>query len=340
MSQAQERRKEIINLELIQRDNTIYTDFEKDIEDGINIDYLFCMQCYIRYSFTNGGSCKISYPLSISKKLETLKKIDENIYNYYSSLVNHCMTSWKASKKGYSVKTNFDQYALIQALGEKRFKELSFYGKSSVKSFTETLFVDGYPVNDLQKHLEYGLMTSQDIIKIQNYIKNKNHGWHTTIKRNYAVLDRTPFYDKNLKTNNILIDIDLNKSENEIIDFIKKIKNDYDLDKKNNKEGYKFKNIPKIYDLLGMKEDDIFTCDIRDCIVNSDNNKNMFEKYADILFIYDCKIAGYTNKEIYEEFTKYYHHGIKQESIKKYYNIAREYIDNQKYLSFLTGYST
>jgi len=342
MSKAYEKRKRIIDLKLIERDNIIYTNFEKNSEDNLNIDYLFCMQCYYRYSFTNGGSAKKYFLDKNSlEKLKILKSIDINIYNYYYSLMSVTPSFHEPKKQGYSVKTSFSQYALIEALGEKRFKELSFYGQSTANenSVLKPLFFDGYPVNDLQKHLEYGLMKDEDIEKIQDYIQNKNHGWNTKIRRNYVALDRTPVNEKYLKVNNVSIDVDLNKSKEEILKFVEKIKDDYDLDKKEEHKNYSTKNIPNVYDLLGMRKVEDFICDKKDCIKEEDKNKKMFEKYADILFIFDCKKACFTHKDIDEEFIKYYGYGMKSKTITNYYNIAIEYIDNQKYLSFLTGYN-
>lgn len=335
-------KEQIKNLDLITRDNKIYTNLEKSLEDSLNIDYLFCMECYYRYSFTHGGSCQVEYQCEDMldeeelKKLELLKDIDDEIYNYYSSLVSYDREFWKGSKQGYSVKTSFHQYALIEALDEKRFKELCFYGWRN----KEAIFLNGYPVSDLQKHLEYGLMKDEDIEKIQDYIQNKNHGWNTIITRNYLALDRTPVNEKYLKINNVLIDVDLNKSKKEILEFVEKIKDDYDSDKKEEHENYSTKKIPNIYDLLGMKKVEDFICDRKDFIKEEDNKKKMFLKYADILFIYDCKKAGFTNGDIALEIELHYDgKGMKFRTIANYYNIAIEYIDNQKYLSFLTGYN-
>jgi len=338
---TKKRKEQIINLELIHRNNKIYTNFEKSLEDNLNMDYLFCMECYYRYSFSNGGSCTSYLGEDIFKKVELLKDIDNEIYNYYSSLVYYDREFWKGRQQGYSVKTSFYQYALIEALGEKRFKELPFYGETTVNenSVFKPLFLDGYPVDDLQKHLEYGLMKDEDIEKIQDYIQNKNHGWNTKIRQNFVALDRTPVNEKYLKVNSVLIDVDLNKSKEEILKFVEKIKDDYDLDKKEEHKNYSTKNIPDVYDLLGMRKLEDFICGKKDCIKEKDKNKKMFEKYADILFIFDCKKAYFTHNDINEELIKYYGYGMKSSTITNYYNIAIEYIDNQKYLSFLTGYN-
>lgn len=56
-------------------------------------------------------------------------------------------------------------------------------------------------------------------------------------------------------------------------------------------------------------------------------------KIADMLFIYDMKIKGFTNTDIIYASKKDY----TDKTIKKYFVIAKEYIDNLKYKELITG---
>ncbi|MFV0480525.1 MAG: hypothetical protein ACK5LP_00945 [Campylobacteraceae bacterium] len=130
----------------------------------------------------------------------------------------------------------------------------------------------------------------------------------------------------NSKTStNLKIEIDLNTPLNEVIAYVKHLKKDLTKD-----------NILKApIELLGVAVS----------MDQKNNNKlpNKSERYADMFFIYDCKKRGISNSKISNEIYNYYaDKGITTKTmdaktIKKYYEIAIEYIDNRRYTELITG---
>lgn len=72
------------------------------------------------------------------------------------------------------------------------------------------------------------------------------------------------------------------------------------------------------------------------------NKKELWEKYADVLFIYDCKKVGLPESYIRKEIDTYYQSkGINIEIADKTYKelvkMGKDYIDKEKYREFLYG---
>jgi len=175
-----------------------------------------------------------------------------------------------------------------------------------------------YDINDLKEEysLKYGAVC--------NKVKSK-----TTILENF----KRPKIDINIneeRTSNIKLEIDLNRPIEELIAYVKHIKEDMDNDKNTIK-------VP--IELLGIK------------LQKSDNSDAKIvlskqKKLAHMFYIYDCLKAGIKRSDIINEIFLYSLDTednpatikrMDNKTLNTYYNIAIDYIDNQKYKELLTG---
>lgn len=124
-----------------------------------------------------------------------------------------------------------------------------------------------------------------------------------------------------------LVDIDFTKPLDEIIAFVTAIKNDFDKDPS---------IIPMTRErLTGEPDTSLYRYDKK-------NKKKLWEKYADVLFIYDCKKVGLPESYIRNELDTYYQSkGINikmsDKTYKELVKMGKEYIDKGKYKKFLHG---
>lgn len=102
------------------------------------------------------------------------------------------------------------------------------------------------------------------------------------------------------------------------------------------------------YELLGYKLEkannsssmNAFDSNNKEVIFDATKGENPQNKIADMLFIYDMKIKGFNNSEIIIKLNEHYttkDASYTEKTIKKYFVIAKEYIDNRKYKELITG---
>lgn len=126
-------------------------------------------------------------------------------------------------------------------------------------------------------------------------------------------------------------DIKLNLSlpEKDLISYIKNIKSSFDQSYSLFPSGFEVEN--------GLLLENSEKISSRDILTNK-------EKVADMFFIYDCYELNIKPLKIRYELEDYYstHKNINTKSftektIKKYFDIAKEYIDNRRYKELVTG---
>jgi hypothetical protein len=322
-----DKRQRIINLELFTRSNPLYKSFENRTKflNDVEISYIFCKECETRakdLNFINEWfECrdnsiddKENYPLIYNKKFEALKVINMDLYTYYNNLMETVTTQSleDSISKQYSVKTMIDEPILLKILGKKRLNELLYDGFPQIIQDEK-----GFPYLDFENFLT--LITDDEVIKIKKYIKLNPFGFRTMVLRDYAKIER------NL-TSSYFVEIDFTKPIEEIENFIKILKNDF---KENPKK------LPTMYDILKIRHKKIKFHTLKSEIYKNTNRKSNSQLLADILFIFDCYKAKYTQEDIQIEFKHYYGYGIKKETLKKYLNFAKEYINNNKFMEFI-----
>lgn len=316
--------EQIIQLELISRKSPLYENFEErtNLLNDTEIAYIFCKECekrakplsFIKVWFecrdkSIDDTERKNYPLIYNNKFEALKKIDEDFYFYYNNLFESLTTQEldDSINPPYSVKTMIDEPILLKTLGVNRVDELLYNGFPK-----EIQDNKGFPHLDFKYLLIF--LKDDEVKKIKNHIKLNDFGYRTVISRT--------------QTNSYLVDIDFTKPIEDIEQYIRSIKNDFDTNPK---------SLPTMYDLLNIKQKTLNLYTLKSEIYKKNNLKSNSQILADVLFIYDCYQARYSQEDIQQEFKLKYDNkiGIKKESIKKYLDFAKEYIYKEKYLDFL-----
>ena len=143
------------------------------------------------------------------------------------------------------------------------------------------------------------------------------------------------------------IRINLAMPKNELIDFIEKVKDSYD---KNNQsilsisELLEEEEVQPFKDMIFKKENEhIKDRKTKKAIRATSYTSNAF-KMADILFIYDCLVLGYSYQKIIYLLVDYYDTCNKKDTIdperyRRYVAIGKDFIDNMRYKELFSGSS-
>ncbi len=145
-----------------------------------------------------------------------------------------------------------------------------------------------------------------------------------------------PYIKQGEISKKVLVEIDFTKPLGDIEETIKAIKDKFDSDPSYIKSPFEEldENITA------------FMCSIEECeIFKHKSPKTLEGKMADLLFIYDCKVVGLSEKYITDEITKYWKATKKISteefySFDAYYKQAKELIDEEEYRCFLHGVKT
>jgi len=144
---------------------------------------------------------------------------------------------------------------------------------------------------------------------------------HNSITPNYS-RPLTPYFS-DIKERNLKLNLSL--PTNELVDFVQKLKKDYDRD-------HSFFGTVKELEGESLQEAD-----------KTDNVLSSQMKLADMLYLYDCLKLGYSKAEIKVSISIYYRSkDIKTKSLHhatftKYQKIMIDYIDNFKYKELVLG---
>ena len=132
------------------------------------------------------------------------------------------------------------------------------------------------------------------------------------------------------------VELNLSLPKNELIAYISKIKDEYDKDNS---------IIKTPLELLGeeFKEADTLVCNDKGKCFDSRAILTKQQKMADMFYIYDALKEGFTQRKIQNEIYNYYaDNGIETKTmdaktLKRYKEIAVDYIDNMRYKELVTG---
>lgn len=228
--------------------------------------------------------------------------------------------------------------------------KLSFINDDELVFLEKTDFRDGYTINSfISEPSEHALIPidlndeeSERVVvgSVEEFINHFNSGEAECA--NYGTRITTNFKRPKLKLSfsyKILshkIEIDLNRPTNEIIALIEHIKKDLDLHKNTFK-------IP--IELLGWKVQraDNIICNKDGKCFDGREILSKQQKLTDMFFIYDCLNIGMTQRQIQNEIFNYYaDKGIETKTmdaktLKKYKEIAFDYINNGRYEELITG---
>lgn len=328
-----EKREKIKELGLFIRDSEFYTTFENEA-DTLSLSmtsYSFCSMARYRElgnqranHLDHEHNQRIVYNLltrniPVEKKVmyDKLKILDEKIYcrALHCLMVSNDRRVWD-KEKNYSIYNIVNNESLEEIFQGEKNPDLNYNFEG-----------DGIPFPSIDEHtIEY--LTKKE----KNTLTNHIIPYITLIKRHTIFPDITQFTDWNRST---YVELDFTKPLSELIEFITKIKKDFD----NNP-----KTIQTIDDLFG-RDYGIHSCNLENCdIYKTKNPKPIGGRLADVLFIYDCKKAGLDNDYILNEINKYwtetknlFKDKMQLKTLREYHNLAIDYIDNGKYVSYLSG---
>ena len=195
------------------------------------------------------------------------------------------------------------------------------------------------PIDDEDDYGQEGKAVS-NIEEYAKYINNDEFQDDYNTTSNIRIIEtfkRPRIEVGKLKTLNPELVVNLNKPLDEIIAFITHVKKDIE---KNN-----LLKLP--IELLGTKlkrADNLVCNDSGDKCFDPRSILSKQQKMADMFFIYDCLKEGYSQTKIrYEVYSYYEDSGLNitldPATLRKYRDIAVDYIDNNKYKEMLTGIS-
>ena len=212
-------------------------------------------------------------------------------------------------------------------------------------SLEKRTFMNGYRIetiiSETSEHAFIAINDSEETTELNSVDKWKryvdeggeNLTYETKIISQYK---RPPLkIQSNLYNKFPKLEIDLSKPLNEIVAYITHIKNDFE-----NKDIFKAP-----IEVLGteLRKADNLICDTKGKCFDAREVLTKQQKIADMFFIYDCLKVGITQRKIQNEVYNYYmDKGIETitldaKTLKKYREIAIDYIDNMRYKELVTG---
>ncbi len=352
-----EKREKIKSLGLFVRDSEIYTTTEQNLDNVSRavLGYRFCDYCVDRVrgiiDINNKKDLLVEeYYVNENQRssLKELYSLDENMFYTYMGLLYHAHQNDFYNKIfspfDYKIKTLIYKKDFNIILGEERTNQLFHKDPMDIKFLLDRNMLDE---NELNKIREYYFNNEQDEDRITPHMTliNRSSTSYNMVNLTSDLAKTTTiknpdskfyFEWQTQKTKAVYVELDFTKPIEELVEFILKIKNDFDENPK---------NIQNIYDLLD-DEGEIFKCDLKDCNIYKTNNvKPIGGRLADVLFIYDCKKAGLNNDYILKEINKYwtktkklFKDEMQLKTLREYHELAIDYIDNKKYKCYLSGY--
>lgn len=179
-------------------------------------------------------------------------------------------------------------------------------------------------------------LTSHNFFKVNNEYKLTEHitDLKEDITSHYDFISSRPSIE--IKNISKVVELKLNLSlpKDELIAIISKIKDEADVG-----------NIKTPMELLGteLKKADNLICDTKGKCFDAREILSKQQKLADMFYIYDCLKVGMSQRKIQNEVYNYYaDKGIEtktldQKTLKRYKEIAIDYIDNMRYKELVTG---
>lgn len=340
------KREAIKELGLFVRDSEIYTYFE---DEALNINatpselsYHFCMECEKRTdNFIFDSSSFMGDSLSVN--IKKLYLIDFNLGLYYETLYTFSELCF-ISKENYFSETFVHRKEVEKILNRKVSLDI---GNDLIS--LESIVLDDFGIvsreffNDKKDvlsqntyYLSSEIFTEEERTKVKEYYRKVKHDCNSRYLTLITKDNKCEFNNIGLERNTYA-ELDLTKPIEELIEFVTKLKEDYDKDPN---------NISNFHRLIGLELQD-HRCNTKTCeIYKHKNLKPLSGRLMDVLFVYDCKKAGLDNMYIMMEIDNYWsttkdlpYKQITLNTIRKYYQFAIDYIDKKEYKNFIKGYT-
>jgi len=339
------KREEIKGLGLFVRDSEIYTYFENELS-RLNItptrtSYYFCMECEKRTD-------DFYYDSDILKKnnndtyIDKLYDIDYKLGVYFHKLDTFSHSDFIAEDHYFS-----ETYVLRAEIEKILNREISADCGNDLISL-ESVVLDDFTIvsreffsnKDVLSETTYysscELFTKEEREKVKQHYKQLTHHPFDLQYLTLISKDNKCEVSNSGLERNTFAELDLTKPLEELVEFVTMLKKDYDKDPT---------SISNFHRLIGMELED-HKCSLEACeIYKHKNPKPLSGRLMDVLFIYDCGVAGLDDSYIMDEVNRYWHdiknihrEKITKDTLQKYRKFAKDYIDNKEYKSFIKGY--
>lgn len=334
------RREQIKSLGLFVRDSHIYTTFEEETQKAnltpTKLSYSFCNECEKRTNnFTYDGSDLKKY--NNDMYIQTLHMIDYNLGIFFHKLDTFSHSDFFSNEHYFS-----ESYVHRSDIEKILKRSIPLDCGNDLISLESLLLKDHVIVSrdflednrETTYYLSNELFTDRERRKIKKYYQNAKYNdlkYLTLITK-----DDKCEYNINGLERNTFAEIDLTKPLEELVEFVTMLKNDYDQDPT---------SISNFHRLIRMDIED-HKCSLEACdIYKHKNPKPLSGRLMDVLFIYDCKVAGLDDSYVMDEVNRYWNdvknvhkEKITKDTLQKYRKLAIDYIDNLEYKNFTKGY--
>ena len=278
------------------------------------------------------------------------------------------MSKLKRSDRIYKEIESFEDYELTNCIAYEmaiRNDEIIKFLKKRRQLEKKTKFTEDELLNliDDKKLISYGFRYPNLFYLMKRYNKNKvffnryeilgqqitryingEQKLYTNYSKKEQLRDVEVILEANFKRPKLIfenakkakVELNLSLPKNELIAYISKIKDDFDKDN----------SIVKTpLELLGeeFKKADTLVCNDKGKCFDSRAILTKQQKMADMFYIYDALKEGFTQRKIQNEIYNYYaDNGIETKTmdaktLKRYKEIAVDYIDNMRYKELVTG---
>ena len=247
----------------------------------------------------------------------------------------------------YDFMIKISEYAKDRINNTKVLNIMDIFDKKYINDFRIKMGKAGIDIDRIIDYFNYLLI--ENYCEVDYNINGKGvfeYGKKITIERykhikiNYRSQFKRPMIIINHTSKLTNININLSLPENELIAYVKKLKQESDKNK-----------IRNFIDLLAEIEGvtikstiyDNIVCNSKGKCFDSRNILSKQEKLADMFYIYDALQYGMTQRKISNEIYNYYADiGIEtktmdDKTLTKYKDIAKDYIDNKRYKELVTG---
>lgn len=278
------------------------------------------------YNYTSfedelGKESKYLKPYLFCLSCEFRSDYKNNTLDYLNKLVKYNKHMYNFEDDYYPI-TLVPTYTVLESL--------------TIERFDEVVHNCDYTMGFLRFDQLKDLLTEDELHEVF-YHATEDHTFDIiTIIKPIRYNLQAPYFKNGEISKKAFVQIDFTKPLEDIQETIKEIKEKFDKDPNYIKSPF------EVID----SELEPYMCSIEECdIFKHKSPKPLEGKMADLLFIYDCKAVGLSEKYITDEISKYWKETKKIfnedfYSFDSYYKQAKKLIDEKEYKCFLHGVKT
>lgn len=298
---------------------------KNNFKDAKNHPFIELLEEYDNFTFEQ-------YEERINKKLWNYKILIDKDYKFFiDNYIDKCtelgITELSLLEK--KIEDELINHYLIYPTGYRREIPgvMSIYKEEITNSKKEKnkIILDDSVVDE-GINIRYEKIIHNEFIQFQGIFANN---------KDYYINNILPNFSRQVNDQNqIRISINFSLPEDEIIEYIRRIKKKINPKTPIELLGYKLINAENS---SNMK---IISSNKKEITLDITKGEKSQNKLADMLYIYDMRQKGFNNTKIISELVKNYPDKktvISEKTIKKYFDIAKDYIENVRYKELIIG---